>query len=219
MEQYQVSRNTIRLALDELEIRGLIYRLHGKGTYVSSIMLDETDLGSMYSFTQEMLDNNRHPITFNLALSLITPPESVREQLLLSKTEQVYKLVRLRMADDEPMILEESFLPKKIFPELTMNVISGTPLYVVMKQNYGETAIMAFEDIKADVTNQKESLLLETGEHAACLKIYRRSINDKNIPIEFTKSVARSDRFVYRTKQYNRRVLSGNSETNNKGEA
>ena len=50
--KYGVSRNTIRLALQNLEERGLIYRLHGKGTFVSSIYLDRPNIGGIYSFSE-----------------------------------------------------------------------------------------------------------------------------------------------------------------------
>ena len=212
MEQYNVSRNTIRLALDDLEQRGVIYRLHGKGTFVSPRLVNQTDLGSMYSFTQEMRDAGRNPITFNLSLEKIRPEQTVREQLNLTDDGEAYCLTRLRMADNEPLIFEESYLPAAYFPDLTMQMISGTPLYVVMKELFQETVVMAFEDIKAGIVTTKEAQALEIAEHDPCLTIFRRSINDHNVPIEFTKSVARGDRFVYRTKQNNRRVLSGDKK-------
>lgn len=212
MDQYEVSRNTIRLALDDLEQRGLIYRLHGKGTFVSPRLVNQTDLGSMYSFTQEMRDAGRNPITFNLALELIRPEQPVREQLNLTDGAEAYCLTRLRMADNEPLIFEETYLPIEHFPDLTMQMISGTPLYVVMKESFHETVVMAFEDIEAGAVTTREAQALEIAEHDPCLTIYRRSINDHNVPIEFTKSVARGDRFVYRTKQSNRRVLTGENK-------
>lgn len=209
MDQYDCSRNTIRLALDDLEQRGLIYRLHGKGTFVASILLNQFDLGSMYSFTQEMKELGRNPITFNLTLELFEAKESVLKQLTLEPHSKVYLLKRLRMADDEPMMFEETYMPAEVFPDLTMEMVSSTPLYELMKTYYQQTAVMAFEDVKAGIVTPVEAKILDTPEQSACLKLYRRSINDKNIPIEYTKSVARSDKFVYRTKQVNRRVLTG----------
>lgn len=52
--QYGVSRTTVRLALQELENRGSIYRRHGKGTFVSDIKKEAADLAGAYSFTEQM---------------------------------------------------------------------------------------------------------------------------------------------------------------------
>lgn len=51
---YGVSRITVRLALQELEKRGLVYKKHGKGTYVSEISDTAVDLSQAYSFTEQM---------------------------------------------------------------------------------------------------------------------------------------------------------------------
>ncbi|SUN45002.1 GntR family transcriptional regulator [Streptococcus dysgalactiae] len=58
---YDVSRITIRLALKELELRGLIYKKQGKGTYVSGIKEPPTDLSSTYSFTEQMKKMGKMP--------------------------------------------------------------------------------------------------------------------------------------------------------------
>lgn len=113
---YQVSRNTVRLALNELEQKGYIYRIHGKGTFVSSIFLNQTNLGTMYSFSDEMNLEGRTPTTKNLSLRLLIPDKNISLQLNLSEGEKVYELIRLRLANDEPLIYSKTYLPQKFFP-------------------------------------------------------------------------------------------------------
>lgn len=76
-------------------------------------------------------------------------------------------------------------------------------LYGVMKKKYHQTSVLAFEDVQAVNLDKKEAELLHVKEDAASLKIYRKTINDKNVPIEFTVALARGDKFIYRSKQYN----------------
>lgn len=71
-EHYGVSRITVRLALKELEIRGLIYKKQGKGTYVSGINEPATDLSAAYSFTEEMRKQGREPKTTILSFEKLT---------------------------------------------------------------------------------------------------------------------------------------------------
>ena len=201
--KYGVSRNTVRLALQDLEERGLIYRLHGKGTFVSSTFLNQPNIGGMYSFSEELKRTGQKASTENQSLDLITPDKNIAAQLNLEPTEKTYKLVRLRLANNEPRIFSTSYLPEKIFPELVIDDLKSKPLYTVMKEKYNQISVMAFEDVEAVCLNSEESKNLAEKVGAPSLKIFRKTINDKNVPVEFTISLARGDKFVYRSRQYN----------------
>lgn len=203
LEQYHVSRNTIRLALADLEERGIIYRLHGKGTFVSTIYLDKTNLSSMYSFSDVMRQTGRKPTTDNRTFKLVDPPTEVIDQLNLQDGQKAYKLVRVRYADGIPMMYSETYLPESIFPDLKLSDLNKSTLYGVLKEKYNEHSVLAFEDVQAVSLNKEESEILETKLGAPSLKIYRRTINENNLPIEFTKTLARGDKFIYRSRQYN----------------
>ncbi len=201
--KYGVSRNTVRLALQDLEERGLIYRLHGKGTFVSSTFLNQPNIGGMYSFSEELKRTGQKASTKNQSLDLIIPDKNIAAQLNLKPTEKAYKLVRLRLANNEPRIFSTSYLPEKIFPELVIDDLKSKPLYTVMKEKYNQISVMAFEDVEAVCLNSEESKNLAEKVGAPSLKIFRKTINDKNVPVEFTISLARGDKFVYRSRQYN----------------
>lgn len=203
VQMFNVSRSTVRLALRDLEERGLIYRLHGKGTFVSPIFIKQTNLGNMYSFSNQMNTEGRKPTTKNISLELKTPPDEIAEQLSLSKDEKTFVLIRLRLAQGEPLLYSQSFLPAKSFPDLKMSDLNKDTLYGVMKKKYHQISVLAFEDVQAVNLDEQEAELLHVKPNAASLKIYRKIINDKNVPIEFTQALARGDKFVYRSKQYN----------------
>ncbi|WEV37326.1 GntR family transcriptional regulator [Lactobacillus sp. ESL0677] len=201
--QYSVSRNTIRLALQDLEERGLIYRLHGKGTFVSSMYLNQTNIGGMYSFSEEVKRAGQKATTKNYSLELVVPSKQIAEQLNLNEGEQTYKLVRIRLANDEPQILSTTYLPEPLFPDLKLSDLQVDPLYSVLKNKYHQLSVMAFEDVQAVSLTAVECKFLAEKVGAPSLKIYRKTINEKNIPVEFTISLARGDRFIYRSRQYN----------------
>lgn len=203
VEMYGVSRSTIRLALNDLEHRGLIYRLHGKGTFVSPIFINQANLGNMYSFSNQMSTAGLNPETKNISLKLVVPKSAYTMQLNLSTGEKVYELVRLRLANDEPLLCSRTYLPEKLFPGLTLDDLNHDSLYGVMKKKYHQISVLAFEDVQAVNLTMNEARVLQVRSNAASLKINRKTINDKNIPIEFTQALARGDKFVYRSKQYN----------------
>lgn len=203
MKEYGVSRSTIRSALSNLEQRGLIYRLHGKGTYVAMTFLSQTNLAGMYSFTDLMSSKGLRPKTKNISLELAEPAAEIAAQLDLKTGEKAYALRRLRSASGEPLIYSTSYLPARLFPHLTLADLQHNHLYSVMKQKYGQISVMAFEDVQAVTLNRQESKILHLQEGDPSLKINRRTINDKNVAVEFTQALARGDKFVYRSKQYN----------------
>lgn len=200
--KYGVSRNTIRLALQNLEERGLIYRLHGKGTFVSSTFLDELNIGGMYSFSEELKQAGQRASTQNRTLDLVTPDDHISEQLNLSANEKTYRLVRIRLANNEPRLFSKTYLPEKLFPNLELDDLNAKPLYDVLKEKYNQISVMAFEDVQAVSLNEEESQYLGEKIGSPSLKIFRKTINDKNVPIEFTISLARGDKFIYRSRQY-----------------
>lgn len=201
--KYSVSRNTIRLALQDLEERGLIYRLHGKGTFVASVVIDQPNIGGMYSFSEELNRTGQKASTQNRSLKLVIPNQYIIEQLNLTQNEQTYELVRVRLANNQPRIFSKSYLPARIFPDLKISDLQDQSLYSVFKQKYNQIGVMAFEDVQAVSLSEKEGQYLDEKTGSPSLKIFRKTINEKNIPIEFTISLARGDKFIYRSRQYN----------------
>lgn len=74
------------------------------------------------------------------------------------------------------------------------------PLYEIFREDYGEIIKVADEEFSAGIISDKEAKLLEVPGDSPCLKLLRTTYNDDNIVIEFTLSVARSDKFVYRVR-------------------
>lgn len=202
VKKYNVSRSTIRLALGDLEQRGIIYRLHGKGTFVSSYFSNQASLSATYSFSK-LSGNGFKPSTQNISLGLIAPDEEIAKQLNLALGERAYELTRLRLSNGEPFLYSKTYLPEKIFPDFVLDDVEHDSLYDVMQKKYQQISVLAFEDIKAVNLDARVAKILEVNEGDAAMKIYRRTINDKNVSVEYTKAFARGDKFIYQSKQYN----------------
>lgn len=199
-EEYGVSRTTVRLAMADLEHMGYIYKRHGKGTFVSSINQTSQNLMDSYSFTDHMKSQGKNPTTKVLSFKVTNSSNYFAEKLGIKPGDKIIKITRLRLADNLPMMLERTYLPFSEFPGLSEEMVVNKPLYEIFREDYGENIKVADEEFSAGIVSDKEAKLLDVPVDSACLKLLRTTYNDNNIVIEFTLSVARSDKFVYKVR-------------------
>ncbi|MDG3131532.1 GntR family transcriptional regulator [Streptococcus suis] len=195
---YGVSRITVRLALQELEKRGLVYKKHGKGTYVSEVSEVAVDLSQAYSFTEQMKRVGKVPQTSILSFDVAKATEYISQQLQMTVGEEVFVIERLRLADEVPMMLEKTYVPAALFPNLTSERLREKPLYEIFADDYGQVIRLADEEFYASIALDNESTVLGIPNSSPVLHLIRKTYNDKNRLIEFTFSIARADQFRYK---------------------
>ena len=196
-ERYGLSRTTVRLALESLENRGLIYRRHGKGTFVADARHSAADLSLCYSFTDEMRALGRVPSTRILGFAEEEATKAVSAALGLSLGTHVYDLYRLRLADGVPMLVGHTYLPMQPFPGLSRTIASERPLYDILEHKYRQRIATAEEEIRAGCVRPSDAGHLGIPAGAPMLEITRVTRNVAGDVIEYTQSVARADKFKY----------------------
>ncbi len=194
-EIYGLSRITIRQALRELENDGYIYKSHGVGTFVAAKSYNQ-QLEKLYSFTEEMKKIGKTPTTKVLLFTIIVADERLIQKMNLQPLEEVYKIVRLRYADEQPLIYETSYVPRKIFPNLTEQDLVERPMYDVFHEDYEIGVTKATERFTATLIRQEEALHLDAILLQPAMLI-KRYAHHKDVLIEYTNSVARGDKFAY----------------------
>ena len=197
-KMYGVSRITVRLALQELEKRGLVYKKHGKGTYVSEISDSAVDLSAAYSFTDQMKKLWKVPQTKILSFRLIEAPESIAQQMQIKPGDLIFEIERLRIANDIAMMIERSYVPHALFEGLTEEMLSMRSLYELFQVEFSQTIRLADEEFYASIALDNEAELLGISSGSPVLHLLRKTYNTKNIVIEYTFSIARADQFRYK---------------------
>lgn len=196
--RYGLSRTTVRLALQELEQLGLVVRKHGRGTFVTDRSVRSTNLSLQYSFTDQMNAMGRNPRTTILEFRELVADRNIAEHMGALVGDKVFKLKRLRIADDVPMMVERTYLPMRKFLTLKRPLLDSKPLYEIIEQDYHETIKVAEEEFFASIARPGDAHLLGIAEGAPVLDLVRTTYNVSNEIVEYTLSVARADQFKYK---------------------
>jgi GntR family transcriptional regulator len=115
IERYELSRTTVRQVLDMLVNEGLIYRQRGRGSFVAHPTVEQT-LVRIISFTDDMRQRGFESGTEVIASDLVPAPSDIAQRLDIELGEELARIKRLRLADGEPMSVEESFLVHRHCP-------------------------------------------------------------------------------------------------------
>jgi GntR family transcriptional regulator len=192
---YRVSRITVRKVLDLLAREGLIVRERGRGTHVAHLRL-EHGLARIVSFTDDMRQRGFRASTKMLFSGLLPAPESIARELGVPEGTELARLDRLRLADGEPMCVEESYLVHKLLPGILNHDFSTKSLREVKVGVYGIRWSRARQTIQAILAAPELARALSIKPNAPLLYIERVSYSQEDVPVEFLRVYYRADRYV-----------------------
>ena len=191
--QYDISRTTVRQAMSDLEKEGYIKKIHGKGMFVKGQAVKQS-LIKIYSFHDEMKRLNKQPGSTLLCFKLKKPSIQIANKL--NSNELVYHIIRLRSADNEPILYEETYLSSTHFPELHQHDIEQHGLYHALKNKYHVSIRRAIDTFRAINIPKETARHLNETQGSPGLQIERIAFLD-NIPVEYTIEIARGSKFEY----------------------
>lgn len=199
--EFGVSRITVTNAIQRMVQEGTLYRIQGKGTFVSAKKKVEHRLSTLISFTDDMLSRGLKPSNRILDFGLVVPPERVREKLRLSYADQTWKLRRVRLADDEPIAIQTAYLPEKLFPGLDLERIKLGSLYKALTDQFQIKMLTAEESYRVMILRkEEEAMLLNVALEAPALYSLRISELADGTVFEYTESILRGDRYILTVK-------------------
>ncbi|MGL5279046.1 MAG: GntR family transcriptional regulator [Cetobacterium sp.] len=200
-ETFSISRATVRQALSELEKQKDIYKIHGKGNFVSTHKINQ-DLNGFYSFSDEMIKLGKIPGNKILNLILKEAGNIIATKLNIHPNDKIFILNRVRLADNEALMYETTYLPQWRFEEISENDIELNGLYNLMKNKYNVSISYAEESFSPCILNENDSLFLNAVP-GDCGMILERYTFEKNSVIEYTKSIVKGNSFKYKVRLNN----------------
>jgi len=188
-EAYNVSRVTVRKALDGLVHARMLTRRQGAGTFVAARV--EKNFATISSFTEDMLSRGRQPHSEWISRSegTVMPEEALA--FGLGPGTPVYRLVRIRYADGESMALEHATVPKDSLPSLGA---VGESLYDALGP---ARPVRVLQRLRAVLFTPEQAELLGIEPSTPGLEIERRGFAADGRTVEFTKSYYRGDAYDF----------------------
>jgi GntR family transcriptional regulator len=184
---FNVSRITVRKAIDGLVSDGLLLRRQGSGTFVRARV--EKNFSKLTSFSEDMRARGRSPRSVWLRKSsgTVTPEEALT--LRSSPGTPVYRFHRIRFADDAPMALEYATILASCLPSI--DAVESS-LYAALERA-GNRPVRALQRLRAVLFSAEQAELLQARENDAGLLVERLGFLQDGRAMEFTQSYYRGD--------------------------
>jgi GntR family transcriptional regulator len=195
IRQYGVSRITVRKVLDMLVTEGLLVRERGRGSFVAAPKL-EHGMTRIVSFTDDMRQRGYSPGTKIIFMGLVPAPRIIAEALGVPEGEELARIDRLRLADEEPLCVEESFLIHRYLPGILGHDLAGNSLREIKQREYGIRWSRALQTIQAVAASPEIARLLSIRNGAPLLSFERVTFSQDNIAMEYLKIYYRADRYI-----------------------
>jgi GntR family transcriptional regulator len=187
-----VSRVTVRKAVQDLVKGGVLVQRHGSGTYVAAhVERVEQSLSRLTSFTEDMARRGMSVQSQWLERGLFAPSPNEMMALGLSANERVARIERLRIANGTPLAIERASLSAAVLFEPAS---ADASLYSTLERG-GNRPVRAVQRISAASLGEADARLLQVPAGSAGLNIERISYLASGKVIEFTRSVYRGDAY------------------------
>ncbi|RLL91682.1 hypothetical protein BG32_01625 [Mesotoga sp. HF07.pep.5.2.highcov] len=204
VDLFKVSRMTVRHAIDQLVNDGILVRMVGKGTYVSSEKF-ATELNVLRSFSEEIISTGHRPSAKLIRIERGQAGNSVTSLLRIDSSHEVMRVERLRLVDDLEMAITVSYFPlSRAFPVDEID-FSATSIYNQI-ESLGLRIEKATETVTAEAADKRTANFLRVKDKAPLLKITRLTFISNNVPIEYMEGLFRPDRYFISQELYRQEV-------------
>lgn len=193
--KFNVSRMTLRQAIQNLADEGILERKIGSGTYVAREKVQEKMSGAT-SFTEIMESQNRVPSSRTISYFLTSPSSSEMEKLNLSKDDTILRMERIRFADDVPICFEVASVPQKLIDGYSKAEITES-LYRTLEEKGGKKIGPANQTITAVLASEKIADYLEVKRGDAVLRLRQISYFEDSTPFEYVRTQYVGNRFEF----------------------
>lgn len=200
-EQYQVSRSSIKRALNVLVQQGIIFKKRGSGTFVNPLYLKNQAIfqqeGSNLGVSDFFRSHGQIPSIQLIDFRVLPATPEQQQALFLNEGDFVYEIKRLRSLGNVPFMIENGYVPISLLPGLNREIVSKS-IYEYVEQEKARTVTKSFMTIMAEPSTKEDQQLLKLKVNEPVGIMEGIFFMDDGTPLEFSTM-----RLHYRYLHYN----------------
>jgi GntR family transcriptional regulator len=194
---FDVSRITVRQALGDLQKEGLVFRLHGKGTFVSKPKAFQ-NVTSLQGFAEAMSSMGYEIVNQLRSCRMVKADRHVAQKLNLPEGAGVTEIHRVRLLNREPVSLELTWVPEALGKRLANADLAARDIFLILENDCGVPLGHADVSIDAMLADDEIASALRVQEGSPVLRIERTTHDAHGTPIDYEYLYFRGDAFQYR---------------------
>ena len=206
VEEYAVSRTTIRAAMQSLVQRGLVEIRRGKGTFVTHPKITQ-ELTELTGFVEDMQALGRDATARILDQQVVAANQVVARQLALPQGAPVVRIQRVRLADGMPLSFDETYLPKQLGEKVMADNLETEPIFSLLEQKYRTPLVEAEYRLEAVCADSTVAAALCINVGSPIFLIERTSYSIGHRPVDYEKLHYRGDQIRFVTRLMRRKPV------------
>lgn len=196
-QAFGVSRITVRQALGDLQKEGLIFKIHGKGTFVAKPKAFQ-NVSTLQGLAESMSQMGYEVINRLIGLKHLPASARVAERLGLEEGASVSEIKRVRLVNREPVSLEVTYVPRAVGEKLEKADLVARDIFLIIENDCGIALGHADLAIDAVLADADLTRALDVEEGAPIMRIERLTHAADGTPLDFEYLYYRGDAFQYR---------------------
>jgi GntR family transcriptional regulator len=209
---FDVSRITVRQALGDLQKEGLVFKRHGKGTFVSKPKAFQ-NVTSLQGFAEAMTSMGHEIVNQLRSFRVVEADRQIAARLQLQEGAPVVEIHRIRLLNREPVSLEITWVPEAFGQRLANADLATRDIFLILENDCGVPLGHAELAIDAILANDDIADALRVEENSPVLRIERLTHDASGAPIDYEYLYFRGDAFQYRLRTDRRKPRENTRKT------
>lgn len=201
-KQFGCSRMTMKRALDILVMEGYLYRKRGHGTFIVKSAIQKNKVNVVGNDTlglSHLLKGKGQEIKSKvLQFEVKFPTQEIASHLSIDLDTPIYDIIRLRIVENEPYVIEQTYMPTTIIPGINEKILHSS-IYNYITTTLELTIAGTHKKIRACKPNQMDQTHLDCREDDPILEVEQVVYLNNGMPFEYSFSRHRYDKFEFTT--------------------
>lgn len=192
-KDFDVSRTTVRAALNQLTLEGYLVRQQGKGTYVADQKVNQTLSHTVKRYSDQVAFQGKEAEIALISIHVVPATEMLQQSLGVTVNDPIQRIERVRKANGAPTQYEIAYIPWSVAPGITQTH-AETSLYAAMKDEFDVHIAKTTEHVEIALSDERSCVHLQCEPGLPCFYIETVAENDQGKKVEFSRSYFRGDK-------------------------